>query len=268
MIIRKIFRNNSKVTYGFFCNQRGVVSLFLCLLLAALIPVIFTVITAVRFSAMKVQVECVSDMAMDSVLAEYNQVLLQRYNLLFVDMAYSEDYGSPDNTAGHLLNYMEYNLGPTDEILNYGTSDLFGLTVDSVDITRVSRATDNGGEVFRYMAISYMLEHYGYSYVESADDMITQAVSANLMDRDINEDLTSGRTELENIDYDSEEDSGSDYEEITIDDPTLSMNEITGDGILSLVYKGDVSETATDISICVSKRNLVTGDGVDPSWND
>ena len=105
----KMFHNNSQNEYGmYFEDHRGVISLFLCLMLAVLIPIIFTIISAARFSAMKLQIECATDMAMDSVLAEYNQVLLSRYDLLFVDMAYSGDYGSPDNTADHLMNYMEY----------------------------------------------------------------------------------------------------------------------------------------------------------------
>ncbi len=250
-------------------NNKGVISLFLCLMLFVLIPIIFIMIETTRYSAMKTEIECVTDMAMDSVLAEFNRELLDRYDLLFVDTAYAYTSGSPDFTGEHLKNYMEYNLSPSDSLLSSNSRDLFGLSVDSVDITRVSRATDDNGAVFKYMAISYMLEYYGYSYIENANDMVSQVSSSGLLDIDVSGNLESGRNELENLDYQSDEnDSGEDFEDISIKDPTLSMNGLSDSGFLSVICSDEISGTTTDLSFCPSVRDLVSGDGIYEEWTD
>ena len=266
----KIFHiKNKKKESLFLPDNKGVISLFLCLILLVLIPIIFIMIESTRYSAMKAEIECVTDMAMDSVLAEYNRELLDRYNLLFVDTAYADETGSPDNTGDHLKEYMEYNLSPSDSLLSSGSRDLFGLSVESVDITRVSRATDDNGAVFKYMAISYMLEYYGYSYVESANDMVSQVSSSGLLDIDVSADLENSRDELNNLDYETEgSDSGEDFEDIYVEDPSLSINSISDSGFLSVICSDEVSGITTDLSYCPSFRDLVAGDGIYNEWPD
>ena len=68
-------------------KKSGEITVFLALVLSILISLLFTVIQAARTNAMRFQTECVTDMALQSVLAEYNRELLEQYELFFIDAA-------------------------------------------------------------------------------------------------------------------------------------------------------------------------------------
>ena len=65
--------------------------------------------------------------------------------------------------------------------------------MESAEITRVSRATDEGGRVFRYLAISSMLEKYGLAYVADVQDMIATSESQQLFESDIEADCAAAQ---------------------------------------------------------------------------
>jgi len=264
-------RYNKKNILGkYLIDNHGVVSIFLCLMLLVLIPLLFSIIELTRFNAMKIQVECATDMSMDSVLSEYNQELLSQYGLLFIDTAYSNDAGSLDNTVEHLSFYMDNNLSAEQGLLSEGSRDLFGLNCDEINITCVSRATDNHGEVFRHLAVSYMLEYFGYSYIESVNDIITEVNNTDILNSDISDNYNSSQNDLENYDYEANADEGTEFEDvedIKIDNPSDSINQTTAIGILSLVLdEASVSTKSIDLDKCISRRDLVAGNGMNPAW--
>ena len=166
-------------------NNSGVLSVYLALMIAVMIPIILTMIEGARISAMRTKIGCATDLAMDSALAEYNRELLDQYDLLFIDTAYDTGMGSIDNTRDHMLNYLSYNIDPGKDNFLMGGSDFLRLECDGLELTSVSRATDDDGAVFRYMALSYMLEKYGLAYAEDVKDMAEKSESSGLYEGDI-----------------------------------------------------------------------------------
>ena len=75
-------------------KERGAVSIYLTLMMAVMIPLLITMIESARVNAIKLRLECAADLSMDSVLAEYNKALFDRYDLLFVDTMYDGGNGS------------------------------------------------------------------------------------------------------------------------------------------------------------------------------
>lgn len=65
--------------------RRGYITVFLSLSLTLILSLVFTVIEGARISAIRMKFECVADIGMNSVLAEYHRELLKQYDLLFVD---------------------------------------------------------------------------------------------------------------------------------------------------------------------------------------
>ena len=51
--------------------------------------------------------ECVADIGMNSVLAEYHRELLKQYDLLFVDTSYGGSHPNIANTEAHLRRYAQ-----------------------------------------------------------------------------------------------------------------------------------------------------------------
>lgn len=249
-------------------RNKGVISVYLCLILAVIIPLLMVMFEAARYSAMNLTVECATDMAMDSCLAEYHRELLDRYGLLFVDTAYETSAGSLDNVSEHIAYYMTSNLRPQTLFFLSKGKDLYGLKLDDVEITRVSRATDNGGEVFRYMANSYMLEYYGFAYVDRYMDTFEATASSGLLDIDIEENLDKAEDAFSNISVSEEDMETYNLEEPPdFTNPAEGLEEFRRQGILKNVCD-DVSCKSITPGLYVSGRSLVKGDGMYEKWED
>lgn len=248
----------------------GELNVYFALMIAVIIPLVLTMIEGSRINAMKLQLECVVDMGMDSVLAEYNRPLLEQYDLLFVDLAYEQPTGSLDHLKEHFAEYISYNLQPQKELPILQIRDFLGLNMESVDILAASRATDEQGAVFRYMAVSYMLNKYGIDYVDDLQDMIAVTERAGLYDGDIMAENDNARNAINSIEIPPPEDleEGEEWNEPEKDDPTESLNELRYQGILPLVCGDNVSGASINPNSYVTGRSLVMGSGMEESWEE
>lgn len=248
----------------------GELNVYFALMIAVIIPLILTMIEGSRINAMKLQLECVVDMGMDSVLAEYNRPLLEQYDLLFIDLAYEQPYGSLDHLREHFEEYVSYNLQPQKDLPILQNRDFLGLRMESADILAASRATDEQGAVFRYMALSYMLNKYGMDYVDDLRDMAAVTERVELFDSDIIAENENAQNAIDSIEISPPEDleEGTEWSEPEKDDPTDSLDELRYQGILSLVCEGEVSVASIDPNTYVTGRDLVKGNGMDDSWEE
>jgi hypothetical protein len=254
----------------------GVLSVYLALMIAVMIPIILTMIEGARIGAMRTKIGCAADLAMDSALAEYNRELLKQYDLLFIDTAYDSGMGSLDNTREHMLDYLSYNIDPGKDNFLMGGADFLRLECDGLEFTGVSRATDDDGAVFRYMALSYMLEKYGLAYAEDVKDMAEKSESSGLYDGDIESEESDAQQELDDYEFEAPQvDDGNggkmddpDWSEPEKADPAGKVNNLRGGGILSLVCGQEISSESVDADIYASHRDLVAGDGMYEEWDD
>lgn len=248
----------------------GALNVYFALMIAVIIPLILTMIEGSRINAMKLQLECVVDMGMDSVLAEYNRPLLEQYDLLFIDLAYEQSTGSLDHLKEHFADYVSYNLQPQKELPILQNRDFLGLNMESADILAASRATDEQGAVFRYMAVSYMLNKYGMDYIDDLRDMIAVTERRGLYDSDIMAENDDAQNAIDSIEVPPPEDleEGEEWNEPEKDDPTDSLNEIRYLGILPLVCDGEISTVSINPDSYVTGRSLVTGSGMEESWQE
>ncbi len=257
-------------------NISGVLSVYLALMIAVMIPIILTMIEGARISALRTKIGCAADLAMDSALAEYNRELLKQYDLLFIDTAYDSGMGSLDNTREHMLDYLSYNIDPGKDNFLMGGADFLRLECDGLEFTGVSRATDDDGAVFRYMALSYMLEKYGLAYAEDVKDMAEKSESSGLYDGDIESEESDAQQELDDYEFEAPQvDDGNggkmddpDWSEPEKADPAGKVNNLRGGGILSLVCEQEISSESVDADIYASHRDLVAGDGMYEEWDD
>ena len=247
---------------------QGAISIYLVLMIAVIIPLILTMIEAGRVNVMKLQLECAVDMGMDSVLAEYNRPLLEQYDLIFIDLAYGNTVGSLEYLKEHFSDYVSYNLQPQKELMITDCRDFLGLQMDSVDVLKASRATDEQGAVFRYMAVSYMLNQYGLDYIEDIQDMITYSEQQGFLESDIMSENDAAQSAIDRIEVPPPEDleEGGEWQEPEKDDPTDGLNAFRQQGILSIVCEGEISTASIHPENYVTGRSLVTGNGMEESW--
>lgn len=248
-------------------KNKGVISVYLCMMFAVMIPVILLFIGRARVVASMQQIEMATSMGMDSALSEYHQVLLDRYGLLLLDTSYGEEKGSVDKLINHIRDYTSYNLDASKGLVIKGR-DFLGLKTNEAEILKVSRATDNNGSVFRYMALSYMLQHYGYTYVENTKDLKKTSDEKGLYEYNIVDKLEDASKEVDSIDFDEIEVEGTTWDEVDTSSPVETINSSKFKGILSSVCKQTVSSKEIDLSSYASKRDLVKGDGIYEKWPD
>ena len=91
-------------------RRNGSVTVFFSLVITILISVLFTVIRAATVNAVRFQTECAADMALQSVLAEYNRELLEQYELFFIETGYGSKESGYILLEQHIRDYMETNL--------------------------------------------------------------------------------------------------------------------------------------------------------------
>ncbi len=253
-------------------NRKGAISVYLAMMMAVLIPLIVTMMESARVNAIKLRLECAADLSMDSVLAEYNKALFDRYDLLFVDTMYDGGSGSVDKMLDHLDGFLKYNIKPDKGLLIPGCKDLTRLSLESSEAVAVNRATDEKGAVFRYMAMSYMLEKYGIAYIADIQDMVETSAGEEFHNSDVSGDLQNAQGEVDAIVYPKpepeydEEGNEKPWTPPKKDDPASKVVAASKGFLLSQVIKGEISGASADLSCYASKRNLINGDGMCEDW--
>ena len=253
-------------------KERGAISVYLALMMAVLIPLLVTMIESARVNAIKLRLECAADLSMDSVLAEYNKALMDRYDLLFVDTMYDGGQGSVDKMLDHLDGYLEYNIKPDKGLPIPGNRDHTKLSLYSSEATAVHRATDEEGAVFRYMAMSYMLEKYGLAYVADIQDMVETSAGEEFHNVDVTQNLQDAQDEVDAIIYPEpepeydEEGNEIEWTPPKKDDPASAVVAASKGVLLSQVVDGEISGASADLSCYASHRDLVVGNGMCEDW--
>ncbi len=258
-------------------GKEGAISLYLALMLAVMIPLTLTMIEGARLNAIELTLECAMDLAADSVLAEYSYPLMKRYDLLLIDTAYEHERGSLDHLKEHLEKYLDYNIHPDKELFLPGFRDFTGLSLDRLEVVGASRATDEKGKVFRYLALSYMLEKYGIAYAQDAADLITLSEQVDMDGDDISSELSDAQGDVDGIEVEEPDDyegridedgNEEEWQEPEKDDPAGNVQHLMSKGILALVCDGEISGSSVNLSACTGSRSLVAGEGMIPDWEE
>ena len=93
-------------------------TVYLALVMSVLLSLCLALIEGARSQAVMLEAECVVDIGMNSVLAEYHRELFRQYNLFAIDSSYGTKLPGRANTANHLREYIERNLSMEDIFLS------------------------------------------------------------------------------------------------------------------------------------------------------
>ncbi len=166
----------------------GYLTVFLSLILTVMIAFCLLLINGVQENTAYMEAECITDIGMNCIFAEYHRELLNQYELLFIDTSYGTPYASYENTEAHLQAYLEKNTEKEDVFLDGMYRDILGLTVKNVSFTEVSCASDDGGKVLRRQAVDVMRQKIGVTHIEQVTDWVGTAEEYDLTTRDLLED--------------------------------------------------------------------------------
>lgn len=227
-------------------NAYVTVALALCLTLA--LTFCLTLIEGVRQNAGRLETECVTDIALYSVQAEYHRQLMEQYNLFAIDSSYGTDTYGKENVEERLKYYLESNLNYKDIFL----SDLFyrdflGLKVAEAKVTDVSGIMDCSGEVFRSCAVEAIRSDVGLGLLEQIQNWI-QVINVNgLESSDVAEQKAAVDEQLAAYEGTEVETEKNVWQTVIIENPTEKLEEKRKLGILKLVL-GD-EETLSQVTL-------------------
>ena len=207
-------------------------------------------IEGARQNTVRLEAECIVDIALNSVLAEYHREVLERYNLFYIDSSYGTKQPSYYNTEANLRKYVEKNisvrkeLGWMDEdgLLSGVYLDLLKLEFPLIRITGVELATDNGGYTFQKQAIQAAGSDFGIGVLDKILDWIRVVEEKSLLTNKVEEEIANVENQLSAL-QGKEQLEDHTWVTIPVENP---VTEITGErrkGLLKWVA-GSISEVS------------------------
>lgn len=244
--------------------RRGYMTVFLALSLTLILSLVFTVIEGARISAIRMKFECVADIGMNSVLAEYHRELLEQYDLLFVDISYGGGQADISNTEMHLRNYIQNNLQNDQHGSFWGTRDFLAMHADQVMIDRYSIASDEQGAVLKRQVTDYMSDYPLGALLDTVTSGVNELNQLGLDTRDVEGERRSYERRIDEIGLPKKEIKEGVYEEVPLDNPADIANATRGSGVLNLVLDdpSQVSAVKVDLQEYISHRSLMQGTGL------
>ena len=250
-------------------KENGYLTVYLALVMTVMLSLYLVLIEGVRSNAIRLEAECVADIGLNSVLAEYHRELLNRYNIFAVDSSYGTAHAGSSNVEQHLVNYMNRNFSVEEVFLTeFLYKDFIVLEVEKAKMTKMSILTDGQGEVFRKRAIEAVKDDVGLTTLENLKDWLEVVKSNGLNEREISaeketldEQLSAREGEMVQVEKGTSEteppgeEAFTEFEWVTVDivNPTEGLEQVRRLGILSSV----VEETASLSSKRISEETLI-----------
>ena len=116
----------------------GYLTVFLALTVAVLLTLILTLVEGARVNAIRMKTEVAGNIAVRSVLGEFNRELLRQYDLYFVDTSYGTGSASVENVEQHLRSYMAKNLETTSPAGFGIAGDFTGTRLEDLQIAHTA----------------------------------------------------------------------------------------------------------------------------------
>lgn len=219
-------------------------TVYLALCLAVILSLCLALIDGARRNGARLEAEIVTDIGLQSIMAEYHRELMKQYNLFAIDASYGTALCSKTNTEAHLQKYLSKNLSCDDVFLSdFLYRDFLGLKLEQAEVKKVSVLTDGGGAVFRRCAVEAVKDDLGIGLFEELQGWM-QTVEVN--------GLEEGKEEKQKQEYDEQIDGWvSEYdgteveieegqwETVELQNPTDGLEMKKRLGILKLVVEDE-----------------------------
>lgn len=254
-------------------RQGGYLTVYLSLSLTLILSFILTMVEGARLHAVRMEAECISDIGMNSVLAEFHRELLEQYDLLFVDMSYGSSSAVIENSSEHLRDYLQKNCSRSERGGSFGLSsgrDWLALSVDQAVIREYSLASDYKGNVMKRQALEYMKDSTAEGMALDALGLADKVKSLGLDTRDIAAERESIQAQIDAIELPKQEDEEGEEYEISLSNPADNVNASRGSFTLRTVTGKNASLSGTVIRLedYISHRSCRSGLGINPDLRE
>jgi len=243
-------------------SKSGYMTVYLSLSLLIMLSFIFTLIEGIRMQTIRFQTECVMDIGLNSIFAEYHRELLEQYGLFGIDSSYGNDEVNKNRTGAHLLQYMNMNFTAPGSNRIPGYKDLTAIHADNASLSDISYLSDDSGTVLKYQIIQYMKEKTGISLVDNY--LPEELVEFESMFQGLESERNNNNGIIDEILKTLNEARAEDEEKISISNPADQVDGMRANPFLSLVVKNssEISNAYIEPFTYISHREYEKGAGL------
>ncbi|MBQ7679600.1 MAG: hypothetical protein IJT34_07105 [Butyrivibrio sp.] len=239
-------------------ESNAYLTVYLSLTLTILLSLILTLFYGARVGAVRMKAEFVTDIAMNSILAEYHRELFAQYGLLMVDTSYGSGHPSILLTEEHLTDYVHENLAPTMVGAVLSQVTLMNNWSEEAHITGYSLAPDGGNAVLQRAIRSYMAAGLLDDPFPDTEENVAALEASGYDSMDVEGMWEANDAPLEQS-YLVDVDEDGTTEEIYPDAPSAAVKGTRGIGILTLAAPEgiEISDAVTDETAYLSHRSPI-----------
>ena len=245
-------------------RTKGYLTVYLSLSITIILSLILALYQGARIGAVKMKTECVADISMNSILAEYSRELFDQYGLLMVDTSYGTGKHSVVNTEEHLKRYVQKNMELSTPGKILGRNTMLGMYCKDAKITGSSFATDNKGAVLNRQILLYMGVDLISDLLTDVEENVNLLEDAGFDSTDVEEMARENQEQIDAIELPTRINEDGEEEQISLGNPADTVNSQKGVGVLNLSIrdKSRISGTVVNLSNYVSHREQNKGTGL------
>ncbi len=229
-------------------KAEGYLSVIVALTVPMVLSLCLVLIEGARQNSMKLEAECIVDIGMNSILAEYHREVLEQYQLFFIDTSYGTERASYQQTEARLRWYIEKNASYKDVFDGLGNEwlhekvylDMQQFRVPSVKITGISLVTDNQGYNLQKQAALAVESDIGIGVIDQVLDWIRIVEAENLRVNQVEKELEDLEQKLSEIRQKSSLEDGEwieDSAEVMAENSLSAIIRERQKGLLSWIMK-------------------------------
>lgn len=255
--------------------ENAQITVYLSLMFILILSLICTAIEGVRVEGAKTVIQNTMYMGVESVFAEYNKILLEDYDLFFLDTSYGTSSDMAVETR--MYEYMRENYNLSNSIAGINSASFYKINCENLNIDKKVLATDDMGGPYFAQAVDYMKSKINVNqllalftdYKNTTNESINQYKNAK---NESSSDLSGLNEEKENYrqKYDAAVlEAETNKTEVTMTPPSTESNPLDAIGgyesspILELILGNEfiISGKQVDKTDFLSGRNLKNGSG-------
>lgn len=245
-------------------KEKGSITVFLSLSIMIILSLVLALYQGARIGAVRMKTECVADIAMNSVLAEYSRQLYEQYGLLMVDSSYGSGSHSVLSTQEHLKNYVQKNF---DRSLYGGAINAQTMTAmycKDAKLTGYALASDNNGEPLERQILAYMAAEPVGELVSEVLGNVESLQGGGLDTTDVDEMAAANQELIDSIKLPKIKKEDGTEETIAVGNPADVVNSQRGISVLGLAVRdrSRISMTRINPSLYATGRQLNCGTGL------
>lgn len=229
--------------------ESGYLTVYLALVLTVLLSLCLALIEGVRSNAVRIESECVTDIGLNSILAEYHRELFRQYNLFAIDSSYGTQRLGVEDMTRHLQTYLERNFSLKDVFLSdFFYRDFLAIQVESIEMTGASIMTDTAGTVFRRRALEAVKSDYNLTLLRDLEQWMEVIEANGLLERDVAKEKSIVDKEIQNYNGKEIKISETETRAVQVQNPTGDLEKTRQEGILKVVVEDVAALSAKSIT--------------------